>query len=440
MDKLPDELCLQIVECIDVDPPSVVNFAKEPKFGLTFSDCAPLKTLSTLTRQWRRIALPALFRFCRLHLGDETEWAVLDGLLLHRLETNEKKLNPRERRIAAKLRDCLYGNRQKEEDIVQILPNDFVLQTATRQWLPRFSESQDEFVRFIIEHNFRNVVESLTIYTLLESEPNPHLGWPNLASRFSRHFWVKIFAAVDPARLVIAAPPATVATLSGSSVDTTDGWLFDMRIHYLELVRPADYNNVQHNNTCLRLRHPGASLIFMRPWIHLSYNEGSSVPVYGTYEHFSKRSPKVLATLLQKFSSQLRSCCNLQTVSYTSIFPIANNFATVLQFLRNSMTLTAVSLKLAPEDETGILDNQEKLKRAQYDDLWMEYETSYTTFINFLSAEVNVTKFEFCDGSPHIRGGKLAGKYKDKLMRRGWEWKCDNPETYVRQPPEADND
>lgn len=440
MNRLPDELCLQVVEYLDVDPPSVVNFTKEPKFGLTISDCSPLKTLSTLTRQWRRIAFPALFRFCSLHLGDETEWVVLDGLLLHHLESHKEHLNEREQRIASTLRECLHGQRQKTDDIVQILDDDEVLKTASRQWLPRFPDAQDAFLRFVIENELHRVVESLTIYTLLESEPNPQIGWPNLASRFSRHFWVKLFTAIDPARLVIAAPPATLATLSGSSVETTDGWLFDMKIHYLELTRPENYKAIEHNETCLRYQHPGASIIYMRPWTHLAYNEGSSVPVYGTYEHFSKRSPMVLVNLLQKCSARLRSCCNLSTVSFTAIFPIANNFSTLLHCLRNSMTLTSVTLKLAPEDETGILDSQEKLKRAQYDDLWMEYETSYDYAIRFLGAETNVTKFTYCDGSQSIRGGKLASKFRTRLTLNGWEWKSDNPETYVRPLPEFEDD
>lgn len=81
IDRLPEELLLSIFEFLDSEPPSVIKSRQEPSLDITSSNIHSLKDLSLVSRSWRRIALPVLFRYSRLCLDEPGGAGSLDDFL-----------------------------------------------------------------------------------------------------------------------------------------------------------------------------------------------------------------------------------------------------------------------------------------------------------------------------------------------------------------------
>lgn len=68
MDGLPEELQLRILEYLDSTPPSELKARQEPSLNLTRSQHNSLKNSSGISKRWRRIALPLLFKHACLRV------------------------------------------------------------------------------------------------------------------------------------------------------------------------------------------------------------------------------------------------------------------------------------------------------------------------------------------------------------------------------------
>ena len=82
---LPQELLEHIVLCLDVDPPSVIQSAQEPSLKALFNDIAPLKSLSLVSKLWKSLVDPLVFRYLRMPVTD------LQGLALLEQERIEQR-------------------------------------------------------------------------------------------------------------------------------------------------------------------------------------------------------------------------------------------------------------------------------------------------------------------------------------------------------------
>ena len=68
IDKLPEELLLHVFNYLESTPPSEVKIRHEPSLELTRSSKTTLKDVSTISKRWRRIVLPLLFKHARLRI------------------------------------------------------------------------------------------------------------------------------------------------------------------------------------------------------------------------------------------------------------------------------------------------------------------------------------------------------------------------------------
>lgn len=68
MDRLPEELQLRILEYLDSGPPSESRARQEPTLGLPRSEHHSLKEVASVSKHWRRLTLPQLFRHAHFQI------------------------------------------------------------------------------------------------------------------------------------------------------------------------------------------------------------------------------------------------------------------------------------------------------------------------------------------------------------------------------------
>lgn len=81
IESLPEELLLSIFSHLDSSPPSATESRQEPNLEITSRTTHVYKDLSSISRKWRRVIIPLIFRFSRIHLNRTNERACLDVFL-----------------------------------------------------------------------------------------------------------------------------------------------------------------------------------------------------------------------------------------------------------------------------------------------------------------------------------------------------------------------
>lgn len=183
LNDLPEELLLAILGFLDVQPPSIVYERDEPSLESLESETKPLKNLSTVSNKWRRLVLPLLFKYVRLRIWNNA-------------------LN------------CLHI---------------FAALDGERPLLPTVLD----VFEFVESYNLKELATSLVVYTSLELPLNTQ-------KRLVRYdhvvtLWDKIFQHFSPRRLVIIAPPSSLAELTGCYTDISDAWAFSIHYQRIEL-------------------------------------------------------------------------------------------------------------------------------------------------------------------------------------------------------------
>jgi hypothetical protein len=185
--------------------------------------------------------------------------------------------------------------------------------------------------------------------------------------------WNRVFDVLEPARVVVAAPPKTMAALLDSHVGTNDMWAFEMKMHYIELLsdQPPIENNQQEHRT------NDAPLIHRRPWNHLGYNEGSSITAYSTYEFHLKIAPRILFLVLSRLCENPALCRDLTSFSFVAVFPLSSTVSSIVDAVYGIPSIKKVTLQLAPGPENDLLSNGSKRRKAQSSDFWSEWRAGY---------------------------------------------------------------
>ncbi|KAK8232242.1 hypothetical protein HDK77DRAFT_264726 [Phyllosticta capitalensis] len=339
MDALPDELRLHIISYLDCDPPSTTRFFDEPSQLFTCSESRNFKSLSLVSRAWRRVVIPFLFRHARILLGPP--------------------------------------------------PLPCRTSTINRHWLRDLEPEVSEFLDFSKRNEMRRHVKTLAVCTSVELVPES-ANDRKVNQDQALDFWDVIFSCIEPQTVKISAPPTSLATLTGSPGRClVDAWAFDMPCHYLELRQDPKEFGVQPADMCPRgARHlyPAPPLMTKRRWSHVGYNEGSSIKAYSVYEYQYKRSPSILGELLVK-EEDVRVP---QSLTYVAIFPISENLQPVLEWLIKELAWRnqgpsessevqnrVFEFQLAPGPDSKIMDDPSRMLRAQPNDLWEEFRFSY---------------------------------------------------------------
>ncbi|KAH7067674.1 hypothetical protein BKA63DRAFT_537065 [Paraphoma chrysanthemicola] len=431
MDSLPNELLIQIALHLDTEPPSIVKFTHEPSADVTESEATPLKLLSLVSRRWRKIVLPYLFRYSRLALDKEPEWVPVDARLVDSMQTQLSTLSNHEFRIYHQMCNKFKSSSTfaYEEAFDDLLINlcrvqegdEFLKAVPPTIWLPHLPRSFKTFAAFVAQYDLKHHIKSVVVHTDKEYELRHVSAADAPLARTVAEIWTQVFQHLEPVRLVVAAPPATLAGLLDVQVLSPDTWAFDMKMHYIELLQ-SEQPRLEHMKSDCRAW--STSLIHQRPWHHIGYNEGSSVTAYSTYEYHLKQSPKILYLLLLRMAKEVQECCKITSFSFTGVFPFVTNVTDIIRALHKVSTLKRVSFQLAPGPENNTLDNPKRMGRAQRSDFWLEWNESYKVLASFLGV------FDFTDGaefrSLDCRNEQLAedvAGYIELLQKRGAGWK-----------------
>jgi hypothetical protein len=294
--NLPNELLCHIFDYLNATKPSDFGLSDEPTFALTDSNVANLKSISQVTKGWRNLIVPTLFRHARLIVSDP--------------ETKRPLLND------------------------HIAP----------------------FLDFANRNSLRKYITSFTL--LVRDRKIAHLTNGEYRLSGFSSVWDCLFEVIDPTELIIVAHPASLGPLTACNVYLTDAWNFDCPCHYLRLQRPALPETGSFTNTTSFVKsHHGSGredldesmtgltvdrsipnaagldsslaaenpmvqdhdtepweltrakfspLFNIRPWNSLLLNEGSFIRAYATYEFWLRQAPSVSYDLPYKLPNANR--------------------------------------------------------------------------------------------------------------------------------------
>jgi hypothetical protein len=437
MNKLPNELLIQIASHLDRKAPSVAKFAHEPTADLTVADSIPIKSLSQVSWRWRKIVLPILFRYSRIALDNESQWVPMNAQLLVGMELQLTKLSDHEFMIYTKMRGISKSNptffRESINEVMTSLcriqdGDDFFKSVPNILWLPHLPKTFADFSRFVSQYTLKHHIKSIVVHT--NSEEQRPIPISSL-SRSVSSLWTQILSCLEPTRIVVAAPPTTLAALLDTQTQSIDIWAFGMPTHYIELLQPEPLRLDHMNSRCGRPWD--AALIHRRPWYHIGYNEGSSIAAYSTYEYHSKQPPQILYLTLMRLAQETQTCCNITSFAFTGVFPLATNTTSIVRALHCIPTINHLSFQLAPGPENDLLGDAKRRGRAQSTDFWLEWRESYKAIARYLGV------FDFGDGSVFVsrdcKGKQLAaelGECMALLRKRGRGWRGEGVGRWVR--------
>ncbi|RYN97759.1 hypothetical protein AA0120_g2739 [Alternaria tenuissima] len=387
MQALPNELLAQIASHLESQPPSITKFNHEPSADLAFSyteiNTKPLKSLSLVSWRWRKVVLPILFRFTRIALDKEPQWVPMDARLVDSMQLQLSSLSNHEFMLYTKLRSKFKATTGEafapamDDVLIQLFRiqdgDEFLKTTPSIVWLPHLSKDFNNFSRFVTGNKLKHHIKSVVLHTDKEYDLRHVSTAQEPLAREVTDIWNKVFDILEPTRVVAAAPPKTMAALLDSHVGTNDMWAFEMKMHYIELLRdqPPIENNQQEHRT------NDAPLIHRRPWNHLGYNEGSSITAYSTYEFYLKVAPRILSLVLSRLGEDPALCRDLTSFSFIAVFPLSWTVSSIVKAVYEIPSISKVSLQLAPGPENDLLSNGSKRRKAQSSDLWSEWRTGY---------------------------------------------------------------
>lgn len=300
--------------------------------------------------------------------------------------------------------------------------DDFLRAVPNIVWLPHLPSTFGAFVEFLQTMGLEHHVKSVVVYTEKEYELRHVATADALLARAVTDIWTHVFQVVDPIRMVVAAPPTTMAGLLDTPMLSSDSLAFEMKMHYVELRQPDETarNRIVHLESC---RPWNSALIHRKPWNHIGYNEGSSITAYSTYEYHLMQSPKMLYLLLLRLGKECQPCCNIRSFSFTGVFPFGTNVTALVRALYRISTLRKIHIQLAPGTENGLMDTPERMAKAQPRDLWLEWNECYKIIAVLLGL------YDFEEGSEFISEDcwghltKETEEHVEKLVERGVGWR-----------------
>ncbi|KAF2173053.1 hypothetical protein M409DRAFT_17003 [Zasmidium cellare ATCC 36951] len=438
--SLPEEILLTIFEYLDSPPPSQLKSRLEPTLDLTKSNNHIYKSISQVSHLWRRIILPLLFRYSRLRLDvpPRKEWSECSACGEHQPASTtidhpvDEHHNPL---FATAYKNINTATANHSEHSPSRGPN-FIL--STLHWASRIHHSLTDYLAFLQRNNLPASIHSFALLTNCMIEESQHRFPHRMAATYDYRYraaadlWHQLFKAVPGLkRVVIVAPPADLACLTNCAIDLFGDWAFeDMGFHVLEVRVDSSplTNNATPRGTVhgygqlyahevisstatipsyVPAEYPGvapSSILKIRAWSHLSLNEGSFLRAYGTYEYFERGPPSLIYSIKDCVSSNRRawrphsqSCMDLSALksfTYTAILPFANHcdFRGLLPYIDE------LDIKLAPDPTSGILQDKDRVGKAELEDCWSEFFHAYRAITKpFRTFEIRK------DGTPKLK-------------------------------------
>ncbi|KAK0652493.1 hypothetical protein B0T16DRAFT_454854 [Cercophora newfieldiana] len=394
--SLPPELLSHIFGHFASAPPSDTRLNDQPMLDMFKNSDTPLKNTSLVSKQWRAVVLPVLFRHV---IWTFDRW---DLLLVEPSQSKDPVdglpfLNFLRQHDLGRYVDSLtmvIGNSMK--GITRRAELGRILDLAGSNSSASSSSSSSSGIRD------GNGTHDAKIEPFLSASRHPQIV--NRAATYNEDnnwVWDMLFGLMDPRRITIMASPQMLASLISRMLFLGDAWSFSRDLlHILSLSRdsrsagaaaskpqiapspsPSEAANgltsppPTTSTKSKRIGPPPSTLFTIRPWTHLLVNEGSSTRVYKTYEFYLRRPPSILGALLgceEAPNDTPLIPSTLKSMSYIAIFPLSSHFQSLVTFLPR---LERLYIQLVPQN--NILHDPEEMRNIQRSDLWMERNTCY---------------------------------------------------------------
>ncbi|KAH9907056.1 hypothetical protein F4778DRAFT_611792 [Xylariomycetidae sp. FL2044] len=369
MDRVPAEILLHVFDFLDGPAPSEQRLHDQPSHDMLEQSSQPLKQVSLVSRAWRTLSLPQLYRH-----------------ILWRPKVSS---------------------------------------------LTAFTLNPIPLLRFLDDHGLARGVDTFTLLVdFVDDEANARQKTPRIRSVDLEWFWDQLFSIIDPLRFTIIAPPTTLAALVSITLFLEDAWSFNVPCHILSLARPKSARDASnrppppvyphphldsddHASSPLELgrsnpdpaiagpsrnnlsttpsrvhaskkQPPPSPLFTIRPWTSLLLNEGSSTKVYQTYEFWIRRPPSLLDAILgnDEFPEHAPLIpSSVVDLNYIAIFPPCSHFETLLLRLPR---IDRLFVQLTPKSDNRILEDEDQMKHIDPADLWLERATCYALLMQEL--------------------------------------------------------
>lgn len=238
MDTLPEELQLRILEYLDAAPPSELKARHEPSLNLTLSSSHPLKNVSAVSKNWRRISLPLLFEHVCLRIDRPTRESWLDCCLRDGSSLKHQDSDtPPPANIDQYHRDVLCASPRTAADMdltpslwlrkMRSANNADEHEQGTKVWAARIYHASKDFITFITANRLEKRILSVVLVSdgmgcaKVGQLPSPVLyDWRYEAAAA---MWQHLLSIIDPQRLAIVAPPTELACFCNSFISLDAG-------------------------------------------------------------------------------------------------------------------------------------------------------------------------------------------------------------------------
>lgn len=242
-------------------------------------------------------------------------------------------------------------------------------------------DSMSGFLSFAESHSLSSHVDSLVLYTDRKSQADKFIYVPSSSPWLPM---VRVVNSVRPSLMTVILPPLLFAHVLPYQPNLDHEWAFSTAYQVLQLKTPRDLApSSQISQHTIESR----DIFRLRPWTHCTFNQGSSVKSYSSYEYFLKQTPSifnpgdfdelVLRTMRGSFEI-------LTSIDYTAVFPVDYD---ILQFCRCMCvmkSLKCLRVQLSPTRSNDVLDNPAALGKSPPRDLWQEFESCYSTFAHYV--------------------------------------------------------
>ena len=248
---------------------------------------------------------------------------------------------------------------------------------ARRHLLMSLKTDLDEIpslLLFVEEQGLQGCVQSLVLFSTFIREIPSGLTAESYEQKINSAAWLRIKAimdAVNPVSVTFMLPPRVFECILPYEIYLEDEWAFNIPCQTLYLERCPKADVEQSRPTAASERN----IFGLRPWRHMTFNEGSSVQAYNTYEYYMKQSPSLLNPKGEcKISHHF--CSGLLSVDYIAVFPIHRDISLV-EVIGKVQSVRSLRVQFAPSASNDVLDNPARLGRCQQSDLWSELRSSY---------------------------------------------------------------
>lgn len=243
-----------------------------------------------------------------------------------------------------------------------------------------------EFLSFINVHGLNDRIRTVTA------------SLQGSCTRIEPLWWARIFNRLPAlASFTVQAAPHVLSQLTGIYVDDSEAWAFNMPIQTLTLTRQQPqpqsfypYDAIDYDSV--------PNLLMAKDWTACTFNEGSSIKAYTTYEYYLRLTPSLMTIPIANSEQPIVPLStpfstlpsppallspipvinhfyeSLESFTFVAIFPFYNHVDDVCSTVRRMKNLKHLSIKLCPDPDSTVLEDEIEQAKGHFDvnDPWNE--------------------------------------------------------------------